>query len=315
MLDLVDEVGLQNQARSAVLKIGSRWTFTYVDEIARVVTREYTAERDRLMRSSIQRRVQLVRDVLAGAPIGSDELGYDLDAEHVAAVVKGASAEATLQEIAATLDRQLLTVAIGANVVWGWVGSQRAFSSAARRELATVIPPAGTRVALGEPAWGPDGFRSSHAEALAAHRVSERMPEPVIYYDHVALEAAMLNDERAARRLIERELWALNADDERSAKLRATLEAYLRTGHNASATAEMLAVNDRTVAYRIRTIEEAIGRSVLSRSAELAAALRLRRLFYETYTRNPEAPRGRSAPTRPREFVARLGSGVATANA
>jgi hypothetical protein len=40
----------------------------------------------------------------------------------------------------------------------------------------------------------------------------------------------------------------------------------------------MLNVNDRTVAYRIRAIENLLGRSVAARGTELATALRLRRL-------------------------------------
>jgi hypothetical protein len=40
----------------------------------------------------------------------------------------------------------------------------------------------------------------------------------------------------------------------------------------------MLNVNDRTVAYRIRGIEDLLGRSVAARGPELATAFRLRRL-------------------------------------
>src|SRR5919107_725495 len=66
----------------AVLRIGSHWLFAYVDAIARQVTKEYIRERDRVMRSSIERRVQLVRDILDGATIDAGELGYDPQVEH-----------------------------------------------------------------------------------------------------------------------------------------------------------------------------------------------------------------------------------------
>ena len=94
----------------------------------------------------------------------------------------------------------------------------------------------------------------------------------------MTLEAALLADERVPRRLVEHELGPLAEDDERAATLRTTLDAYLRTGQNASAAAAMLNVNDRTVAYRIRSIEDLLGRSVAARGPELATALRLRRL-------------------------------------
>jgi DNA-binding PucR family transcriptional regulator len=278
-LDHVQQMRLDEQSRHAVLQIGSRSMFTYVDAIAAAVTKEYTRERDTLMRSSIQRRVQLVREVLAGAPIGAAELGYDLDAEHIAAVVKGPGAEAYLHEVEHQTGRSLLTVAVSDNSVWGWLGSQAPFDGTQRKRLAAIIPSADTRAAIGEPGWGADGFRRSHAEALAAHRVAERLQHPVTRYDDVVLEATLLADERAARRMIERELAEINGIDDRSCKLRSTLEAYLSTGSNASAAAAILNVSDRTVAYRIRTIEELLGRTVVTRSAELSAALRLRRLF------------------------------------
>jgi hypothetical protein len=278
MLDLVEGMRLDSRTRHAGLTIGSKFTFSYVDSVATVVTEAYTKERDRLMRSSIQRRVQLVRDLLAGATVSGRELGYDLDAEHLAVVTQGADTEAFLQELARGTQRQLLTVAVSDQVTWAWLGSQKRIAPSDWRQLTGVLPADGTRAAIGEPAWGPEGFRRSHSEALAARRVGERLAKPLTRYDEVALEAVLLADEQAARRLIQRELGPLATDDERSIKLRDTLEAYLQTGHNASAAAATLGVNDRTIAYRIRTIEQLLGRSILERSIELGAALRLNRL-------------------------------------
>ena len=55
----------------------------------------------RVLRSSIQRRVQLVRDVLGGASIDSAELGYRLEQEHVAVIATGPTADASLRDVAA----------------------------------------------------------------------------------------------------------------------------------------------------------------------------------------------------------------------
>jgi hypothetical protein len=277
-LDIAEELAPDGRSRHAVLKIGSRWLFSYVDSIARDVTKEYMRERDRIMRSNIERRVQLVRDILDGATIDAGELGYDLDAEHVAVVVQGAGAEAWLDEVASRLHRRPLTIAVSDQVVWGWLGARRELGPEGWRELARVNVPEDSCAAVGEPRWAVEGFRRSHAEALAAHQVGQRLRAPITRYDDVTLEAALLADERLARRLVEHELGPLADDDERSVKLRATLDAYLRTGQNASAAAAMLNVHDRTVAYRIRAIEDLLGRSVAARSTELATALRLRPL-------------------------------------
>ena len=140
------------------------------------------------------------------------------------------------------------------------------------------------------PATGPDtpsasrrgdisGFRDSHEQALAAHRVAAHLPQRVTRYDDVALEAALLCDVHAARRFVERELGPLTAQDARTRVLRDTLGSYLQSGLNAAATAAALHVSDRTIAYRIHGIEDLLGRSVLARSTELAAAVRLHRVL------------------------------------
>jgi DNA-binding PucR family transcriptional regulator len=71
----------------------------------------------------------------------------------------------------------------------------------------------------------------------------------------------------------------LVANDARSCVLRETLDSYLRSGLNAAATAAVLNVSDRTIAYRIHGIEDLLARSVLARSSELAAAVRLHRVL------------------------------------
>jgi DNA-binding PucR family transcriptional regulator len=101
----------------------------------------------------------------------------------------------------------------------------------------------------------------------------------VTRYDDVALEAALLHDVHAARHFVDRELGPLAAPGTRSRLLRETLGSYLQSGLNAAAAAAVLHVSDRTIAYRIHGIEETLGRSVLSRSSELAAAVRLHRVL------------------------------------
>jgi PucR C-terminal helix-turn-helix domain/GGDEF-like domain len=284
-LDITEELAPAGSSRLAVLKIGSRWLFSYVDAIASHVTMEYTRERDRILRSSIERRVQLVRDILDGATIDAGELGYDLDAEHLALVVQGPGAEAWIDELTSRLQRHPLTIAVSDQVVWAWLGARREFGTEGWRLMAGVSVPEGTRAAVGEPRRAAEGFRRSHIEALAAHEVGRRLHAPIIRYDDVTLEAALLADEQVARRLVDHELGPLAEDDGRAAKLRTTLDAYLRTGQNASAAAAMLKVTDRTVAYRIRAIEDLLGRSVAARSPELATALRLRPLRVSTRAR------------------------------
>jgi DNA-binding PucR family transcriptional regulator len=109
--------------------------------------------------------------------------------------------------------------------------------------------------------------------------VAARSPRPVTRYDDVALEAALLVDPLTARAFVKRELGPLTNEDSRTEELRRTLRAYIGTGLNAASAGVMLGINDRTVAYRIRGVEQLLGRTVATRSAELAAALRLHEVF------------------------------------
>jgi hypothetical protein len=276
---LIWELDLTPAQRHSATLIGSKYLFAYVDRVVGEVSEEYTNERQRVLRSSIQRRVQLVRDVLAGANVDSAELGYRLEQEHLAIVATGTAADASLHDLARRLERRLLTVAMTDDTVWAWLGSLRRSERDDWHDTVWAHVADQTRYAVGEPAWGISGFRDSHEQALAAHRVAAHLPQPVTRYDDVALEAALLCDARAARRFVEHELGPLVSNDPRTCVLRETLSSYLRSGLNAAATAAMLNVSDRTIAYRIHGIEDLLGRSVLARSGELAAAARLHRVL------------------------------------
>ncbi|HEY2791531.1 MAG TPA: helix-turn-helix domain-containing protein [Micromonosporaceae bacterium] len=279
---LVEELNLAPKHRQSATLIGSKYLFTYVDRVIGAVSEEHTAERQRILRSSIQRRVQLVRDVLAGASIDSTELGYRLEQEHLAVVATGPAADASLRDLANRLERQLLTVAMTDDTVWAWLGSPR---RGAGDDLVPGRDADRTQYALGQPAWGITGFRDTHEQALAAHRVAAQLPQPVTRYDDIALEAALLCDVRSARRFVEHELGSLAAADPRNRVLRDTLGCYLQSGLNAAAAATLLNVSDRTIAYRIRSVEEVLGRSVLDRPTELAAAVRLHRVLHRDRSR------------------------------
>lgn len=276
-LVLVDDLDVGPVQRRNATLVGSKFLFEYVDHVVGQVAEEYVAERQRTERSSTQRRVQLVRDVLAGATVDSTELGYNLEQEHIALIVSGTRAESAVRDLARRLDRGVLTVAMTDDEVWAWLGSPRRSERHERIDFGPT--PDRARFVVGEPAWGIDGFRGSHEQAVATWRVAVRVQQPVTRYDDVTLEAALLYDIPAARRLVEHELGELGADDPRTTLLRETLDTYLRCGLTAATTATALCVTDRTVAYRIHRVEELIGRRVVDRPSELAAAVRLQRVL------------------------------------
>ncbi|HEY8465475.1 MAG TPA: helix-turn-helix domain-containing protein [Solirubrobacterales bacterium] len=273
--DAVEGSGAPEDERRAATAEASAFLFAYVDRLAGFLTDEYTAERDRYLRSHEQRRTQLVRDVLDGADPDPAEavgaLGYDLRLHHLGLVASGRDAEAALRALAAEVDApHRLVLALAGDTAWAWLGRTRAF------EALGELPTEGDAVvSAGDPAPGTEGFRRSHAQAREAHAVALRLrPGSVVRYDEVALEALVVGSPQA-RAFAERELRGIDGPDARSRRLRETLRAYFAAGQNASAAAAMLGVHEHTVAYRLRTIEERIGRPVSSRRAELETALRL----------------------------------------
>ena len=275
-LEAVDAMeDLDARMRSDALRVCIQDTFAYIDAVIPFVTDEFTRERDRLVRGREQRRVQLVRDLLEERDVDGGELGYELGLDHRAVVAWGAGADAELTRLAGCLGARLLAVAVAGQTQWGWLGSvERVDDRAVRAVLAEW--PGG--LAFGSTAAGPGGFRASPREARAAHRVGAATGDAVTFIDDVAHEALMLGDERAARAFVAAELGALDAARD-GVKLRETLRAYFDCGFNASAAAAMLHVNDRTVAYRLNTAEQLLGRPVRGRHTELQAAIRLERVL------------------------------------
>lgn len=275
-LDAVEEAAPDANTRRETLQAVSDYLFAYVDRLATFLTDEYTAERDRFMRSREQRRTQLVRDILDGAdpdPARAlGELDYDLRFEHLAVVVAAENPEAAVRELGRRLDApHRLVVSLAGDTAWAWLGRTRPF------ELPEHLEPlAGATVSIGEPGPGTEGFRRSHREARDAHGVALRARErPLVRYDEVALESLVIGDAARTHAFVERELHGIDGDDARSRRLRETLRAYFACSQNASAAAAMLGVHEHTVTYRLRTVEERLGRPVNARRAELEIALRL----------------------------------------
>lgn len=275
MLDAIDALDLDPATLSAVLRAGTHHGFAYVDAVVPHAVDEYTRERDRLLLSREQRRVQLVRDLLDGAHVEPGELGYDLAGRHRALIAWGPRADGEIARIAAALRAQPLVVALNGQTTWAWLGGGTVDDE---RSLRAALGEWPGGLALGRPATGPDGFRTSHREARAAHRIAAATGDPVTHFDDVALESAMLADEPAARVFVAAELDALGSGRD-GGKLRETLSAYFACGFNASAAAAVLDVSDRTVAYRLNQIEDRLGRSVRTRQTELQAAIRLERVL------------------------------------
>ncbi len=276
-VDEVERLVIDPGPRRSVLDAGSRFFFEYADRLARFVNAAYEREWARGQNRAEIRRLRLVIDVLEGRGRDLADLGYDLTLHHIGAIADGENAEHYLRILARALDRRLLLVGAASSAVWAWLAGAEAPDRAAWRAIARSDAP-GTAVALGEPGAGVDGFRRTHLQAQAAHRVAVRRSRAVTRYADVALEALALHDERAAADFVRLELHALG-DGDRAQTLRETLRAYFDCGQNAAATGAALRIHEQTVAHRLRAIEQSIGCPVNARRAELETALRIEALL------------------------------------
>jgi PucR-like helix-turn-helix protein/diguanylate cyclase with GGDEF domain len=245
---------------------------------ASVLAHEYKQEKDRLGRSSARRQNVLVERLLSGAPGPLDEVRYALEMWHVGLVVLGVKGVEVTRGLAEILGTAVLTVSRDEETVWAWLGSRRKISSELVENALSKRHDVKARFAVGEPAEGLEGWRSTHLEAKAAMAVAIRSSATVTRFSQVALEAIAMQTPELACSLQMAYLGPLSDNPRRSSILRETLRAYLSAGRNASSAAVALRVTRRTVENRLRTIETGLGRPLDACSAELELALRLESL-------------------------------------
>lgn len=269
----------------AVLKQAAEYHFAWNDRITHDVVATYEQEKSAyFFHSRDRQRRAVVTDLLNKVPTDTDQLGYNLKVDHLAVVVWGSAPRVALKSLAALFDASLLVVEGTGGTSLAWLGSSRLCESF-EQQFATFHPPAATFVAVGGPLNGIEGFRRAHRQAWQACRVGRLRSEPVTRYRDVALESVVLRDAPAARDFMMSELGPIGDDDPRTQLLRETLKAYFDTGQNAAATAVRIRVHERTVAYRLKSIEERLGFPINNRRDELAVALRLADVLHDASER------------------------------
>jgi DNA-binding PucR family transcriptional regulator len=273
----VERWGLQSAERVDLLRVASHFFFTYIDHVTAGLAEVHQAERDRQIRGRERRRIAWVRELLAevgGAGSGGE---YELERrEHLAAIAWGAEPERAIADLGAQLGAVVLSVPGQSGSAWGWLGSTDAALPSGWAAVAGDLPlPTDTSLALGAPATGAAGFRLSHRQALETARVLRLTGARLATYDAVSLDALVLRDEHAARDFMTRELGPLLVTDKRTQILLETLQAYAASDWNAASAGARLSVHERTIGYRLATVEQRLGHPLAARRPQLAVALRL----------------------------------------
>lgn len=274
--DFLVEEAERAEVPSAALRPLLAAQATFVDRLIAAVSEEHAREAKNRPRSAAERRRQCVKALLAGELVDRAELGYDLDAHHLAVLAKGDGAEELMRAVAGRLDRQLLAVQREEEPILAcWLGGTRPLASVDAVGALAAAAPERVSVAVGEPAEGLVGWRFSHNQAKAALPIAERRGRPVLRYADVAVLASIARDDLLATSLRRLYLEPLERTRDGGRVARQTLRAYFDAERNVSSTAAALGVDRRTVRNRLRGIEELLGRPLTGSLADLEIALRL----------------------------------------
>lgn len=215
---------------------------------------------------------------------GFDDLGVDLSGHHVAVVLWhptagiGPHLDTAARQIGMSAFANAVTIVPGDDrTLWVWLSFADDPPPAMLERVRSIRrDPARVGVAIGPVARGVQGFRRSHLLAREYAAVASRLP-PGIAPDIADTEtmsylSLLLRDPERAEWFVATELGALATGAVSDRENRETLRLYLETGQSLAETAERLRIHRNTVVYRLKRIEQAIGRPIASRRHELYAA-------------------------------------------
>jgi PucR C-terminal helix-turn-helix domain len=272
--DYMVEEAVRLGVSPAMLRGVLRSSAAETDRVLAAISSTYAAEIAAPPGPSVRRRqAELVRRLLAGELVDPVVLDYPLDRTHVGVVVRPPAGVPVDHGFPPCSDTAHLAVLGGEGLLWGWFGRREHLSLDRIEPWAVSKLPVGSRIGIGEPAFGREGWRLTHDQARAALSVADRGPDPVVHYAEVAVLASALRDELLTRSL--KELYVDRLDDGRGdvAVMKKTLRAFFEADRSVTSAAVALGVTRNTVTNRIRTVEERIGPLGPMRAAHLYLAL------------------------------------------
>jgi DNA-binding PucR family transcriptional regulator len=267
--------------------------FAQHDRTLEELSAEYQREREQFVRSADALRRETVKSILAEEPVDLDRaaavLRHDLRRHHIGLVLWG-RASPDEAAVAPRLERAAvdaaeyfqagrpLLLAESTGTVWGWLAVDAEPPPDLLDAFVQRVSDDRVWIAIGEPARGVGGFRQTHRDAVDAARVAKlgrRRPGSVIAYRAVELPALLSADIGRAKRFVARQLGPLAVDDDKTARLRATLRFYLEENGSRATTARRLGIHPNTVGLRMRACQELLGRDLHHRQVRLQVALGL----------------------------------------
>lgn len=266
-----------------LIEVSSNSLTLFVDDSIAELSAHVQAVREEFAGGSQLQRYATVELLLQGAEIAPSraeaQLGYALTGTHIGATIWVSEEQdvAALERVSEQVMRACgahtrLTVSAGTTALWLWIPAQSTPSS--QRLSEKLGQHLDAQVALGRPASGIAGFRSTHMDAIAAQRLLARLgsPLPYVRYEDVHLVDLMSADVSAADRFVADTLGQL-ADA--SPDLHQTVLTYVAESLNRTTTAERLYTHRNTIDRRLARIDELLPAALVDNLVEVAAALTL----------------------------------------
>jgi sugar diacid utilization regulator len=250
----------------AVRRTGEIVLHAVDDAVAAIADGHETARRTALQLEESDRR-EFIDDLLEGTgdPAAmldrAERYGLDLTGQHAVAVIHGGAPVADTSPLLSQASSAL--TAVSATDFLVTTRHRRMIAILPSPGLVAALPRAdGDRIGVGRAHRGVASVAQSYAEALDALELAGRLgiTDPVVHAEQLLVYRVLTRDREAMSDLIDAVLTPLETARGGAGPLLDTLEAYLATGGNTTATAARLHLSVRAITYRLHRIRDLTGR-------------------------------------------------------
>jgi hypothetical protein len=260
---------------TTTLKEIRRVSSNLLKDLIATVSEQYEQETRAQASSPKSRLAKLVRQMVDGEPIDTSQFNYDFDGFHLGLVANGSATCNAIKELASSLDCISMVIEISDASTWAWLGRRRPPDISRVQGLVAKRWPSRSFLAIGEIGEGRVGWRRTHQQASSALPVSLQRSDRFFRYGEDPFLVTLLQDNVLAQSLRQMYLVPLSEGADGGHKLRETLRAYFAAARKSALAAETLGVSRQTVSNHLQTVEARLGRTLVTCTAELEAALRL----------------------------------------
>lgn len=265
-----------------LLDVSAKSVNDFIEATLAGIAAQVQQEHDELTRGTHAERLEVVGLIIDGAPMSRERaearLGYALSRHHTAAIIWSDELDGDHSNLDRAADafcrtagsERPLTVVGGLASRWVWVSDAESLD--VDDVHAAVADAPGARIAVGTIAFGLEGFRRSHLEALTTQRTLARLrsDQRVAFFADVQIVSLITQNPEAASEFITNTLGGLESA---GPELQTALLAFINEQCNASRAAKRLNTHRNTLLRRLESAQRLLPRPLDHTSVNVAVAL------------------------------------------